>query len=156
MTFVVLALAASTVFAGVGKKYGTAGCGIGSILMGKSGNQVMAATSNSTFYSQLFGITSGTSNCAEDGVAMADKEKEYFSNANFESLKQEMAQGKGENLLAMATLFGCSGETFATTMQSNYSHIFSSGEVDSEVMLEKVETIVDSDQTLRQACTEVN
>lgn len=148
-------LTASSLFAGVGKKYGIAGCGLGSMVMGKSSNQVLAATTNGTG-GQIFAITTGTSNCADDGVALADKEKEYFSNANYESLKQEMAQGKGENLYAMASLFGCQGDAFASSMKTNYTAIFPTTETDSDAMLETVENLVGTDSGLNLACSEVN
>ncbi len=138
------------------KKYGIAGCGLGSMAMGKSGNQVLAATTNGTSYSQFFGITSGTSNCAEDGLAMVDKEKEYFANANYESLMQEMAQGKGENLVVMASLFGCQSETFSSSMKTNYGKIFPNNDTDSEGMLGNMEELVVSNPDLKNACKDIN
>ena len=49
--------------------YGDAGCGLGSILFGAKPGfvQVFAATTNGTFGSQTFGITTGTSNCGGGG-----------------------------------------------------------------------------------------
>jgi hypothetical protein len=147
--------ASSSLFAGA--KYGSAGCGLGSLVFGdqKGFVQVFAATTNATFYSQTFGITSGTSNCTDDGVAMIDKEKQYFSEANFESLKQEMAQGQGENLTAYASLFGCSSTAFATSMQGNYSKVFTPG-VDADAMLQNVQSVVGSDATLQATCRDAN
>jgi len=93
------------------KNYGMAGCGLGSMMMGKQGNQVLAATTNgSTGNSQSMGITTGTSNCTDDGVAMIDREQEMFTEANFELLKQDIAQGQGENLNALASLMGCNSD----------------------------------------------
>jgi hypothetical protein len=154
---VTLLLSATTLFAGGGKKYGIAGCGLGSLVMGPTGNQILAATTNNyTVPSQLFGITSGTSNCADDGIAMIDKEKEFFATANYESLKQEMAQGTGENLMAMASLFGCQSEAFAASMKVHYGSIFPSAETDSDTMLVNMEAIIGNDSGLENACTEVN
>src|SRR5690348_10000976 len=55
--------AANTNLAG----YGVAGCGFGSMLFGKQPGfiQVLAATTNGTFGSQTFGISTGTSNCTD-------------------------------------------------------------------------------------------
>jgi len=50
--------------------YGMAGCGLGSIAFGNDQTmfkQVLAATTNGTFGTQTFGITSGTSNCVSGG-----------------------------------------------------------------------------------------
>jgi hypothetical protein len=57
--------------------------------------QVMMATTNGTFGSQTFGISSGTSGCTNDGVIMKNKHINMTSRA-FESLAQEMAQGRGK------------------------------------------------------------
>src|SRR5580658_9609667 len=50
-----------------GAKYGTAGCGLGSIVFGNKAGivQIFAATTNGTFATQTFGITTGTSNCSD-------------------------------------------------------------------------------------------
>jgi hypothetical protein len=149
-------LAAASAEAGAGRKYGTAGCGLGSVLMGRNGSQISASTTNGTMSNQLFGITTGTLNCAEDGVAMIDKEKEFFANANFESLMQEAAQGKGENLQAMASLYGCHEDAFASSMKNHYGAIFTGKDMDSESMLANMDAVVGSDAALRNACKAVN
>lgn len=142
--------------ASAAKNYGLAGCGLGALVMGKSGNQVLAATTNGTFYSQLFGITSGTLNCSDDGVALAEKEKQYFVEANIESLMQEMAQGSGENLAAMASLYGCSSDEFGTSMHANYGSLFPTAGTDSEALLSNVDKVMETDAALQKACTEPN
>lgn len=153
--FAAAILAAASAQAGVARKYGTAGCGLGSIVMGRTGSQVLAATTNATGV-QAFGITTGTSNCAEDGVAMVDKEKEFFANANYESLMQEIAQGKGENLQAMASLYGCHGDAFASSMKTHYTAIFPAKDTDSDAMLANIDDVVSSDAALQNACKDVN
>ena len=156
-SFILVTLCASTSLFAAGKKYGTAGCGLGSMVFGdqKGIMQIFAATTNGTSANQLFGITTGTSNCTDDGVAMIDKEKTYFSEANFESLKQEMAQGKGENLEAYASLFGCSSGAFASTVQNNYGKIFTPG-VNADGMLDNVQNLVSSDASLQTSCKDLN
>lgn len=107
--------------------YGMAGCGLGSMLIDKSGSQVSAATTNGTG-SQIFGITTGTSNCTDDGVAINDREQELFTEANFEVLKQEIAMGQGENLLALASLMGCDeaqSQVFTSSLQARGNDIVS-------------------------------
>ncbi len=54
-------------------KYGMAGCGVGSLFISDKGKpmQLLAVTTNGTGVSQwigVFAITSGTSNCTEDGI----------------------------------------------------------------------------------------
>lgn len=108
-------------------KYGTAGCGVGSILFGdqKGPIQILAVTTNQ-YFGQTFAITTGTSNCTEDGVAMADRERELFAEANFNVLKEEASMGAGENVSVLASLYGCTGasvDAFSAGVQSRYSDI---------------------------------
>ena len=90
--------------------YGMAGCGLGSLLFGNDNTalmQILAATTNATFYSQTFGITSGTSNCTAGGVVKAEREQAAFAEVNFQDLKRNMASGGGEFLTSFSTLLGC-------------------------------------------------
>src|SRR5688500_13970859 len=90
--------------------YGMAGCGLGSLLFGGDSSklmQILAATTNGTFGSQTFGITSGTSNCVSAGVVRAEREQAAFAEVNFQDLKRNMAAGGGEYLASFATLLGC-------------------------------------------------
>lgn len=113
--------AASTFAAG----YGSAGCGLGSVVLGSEEGfvQIFAATTNGTSGNQTFGITSGTSNCTSAGIAVNDMQQEYFAEANFESLQQEMAQGHGENLSTFAALFGQDEAQFSSLVRDNYDSI---------------------------------
>jgi hypothetical protein len=155
-------LAGAIVMAGAStasaKKYGTAGCGLGSMIFHdqKGLIQIVAATTNGTSGNQTFAISTGTLNCSEDGLAMADKEKEFFASANYESLMQEMAQGKGENLQAMASLYGCGNDAFAASVKSNYSRIFPTPETNSSAMLTNLDGVIASDVSLKNSCTESN
>lgn len=110
------------------KNYGMAGCGLGSVVMGKSGSQVLAATTNDILIPQTSAITTGTLNCTDDGVAMNDREQELFTEANFEVLKQEIAMGQGENIYALASLMGCDesqSQVFSSSLQAHGSDIVS-------------------------------
>src|SRR2546426_6266797 len=88
------------------------GCGLGKLawsdysLQKNIGPQVLMATTNGTFGSQTFGISSGTSGCTNDGKVMAEQKTTMFAEINFENLAQEMAQGHGEHLASLATLMG--------------------------------------------------
>ncbi len=89
--------------------YGMAGCGLGSIIIKDNGMiQLIPGTTNATLgVDQTFGITSGTSNCVEDGVVTADREQEAFVEANMSTLRRDMATGGGEYLTALGDLLGC-------------------------------------------------
>lgn len=140
-------------------KYGPAGCGLGSLVFGdmKGPVQIVAATLNGIYGNQTFAMSSGTSNCKDDGVTLREKEQEFFANANFESLNQEIAQGQGENLRAFATLFGCKGEgveKFSQAVHSQYSQIFPSQKTNSVEMLGHVQGVVKTSPELQASCSE--
>jgi hypothetical protein len=123
--------------------YGTAGCGLGSIVFGdKPGMiQILAATTNGTSANQTFAITSGTSNCGSSEVSEASAKA--FVETNREALAKDAAKGKGETIASLATLAGCSdAAAVGATLQSNFSTIFPQASVtDQQVGLSVVETL---------------
>lgn len=86
-----------------------AGCGVGAMIFdGQRGvlPQTLAVTTNGTFANQVFGISTGTLGCEQDGVVMNEHEKALYAEANLEYIKMDMAQGGGEYLDALASLMG--------------------------------------------------
>ena len=111
--------------------YGMAGCGLGSIVIGPKPGiiQVFAATTNGSSYSQTFGITTGTSNCADAKSSAALMEQQDFIANNLAPLSKEMAQGQGEILAAFTQTLGCSGTvqpSVNAALQGAHKRIFSS------------------------------
>lgn len=88
-----------------------AGCGLGSMVIQDNTKwaQVGAAFLNGTGF-QTFGITFGTSNCTEDGVASASREKDAFVEANLADIRRDLAVGEGEYLSSLASFYGCKGD----------------------------------------------
>lgn len=83
----------------------------------------MMATTNGTVGSQTFGISTGTSGCANDGVIMKNTHINMASRA-FESLAEEMVQGRGEHLASLATLLEVPEEAqpeFFALVQKKYT-----------------------------------
>jgi hypothetical protein len=83
------------------------GCGVGTMIFkGQQGvlPQTLAATTNGTLANQLFGISSGTLGCAQDGVVLNEHERDLYAAANLDHLKGDMARGGGEYLDTLATL----------------------------------------------------
>jgi len=103
--------------------YGAAGCGLGSIVIGNKPGfmQVLAATTNGTSGSQTFGITSGTSNCADTGGGA--KSAQNFVETNREALAKDIARGQGETIASLSALAGCQGAV-GTTLQADFGKIF--------------------------------
>ena len=108
------------------------GCGLGKLAWGESGNtkhilqQSLIATTNGSFGSQTFGISSGTSGCTNDGVFVKNEKLNAYAVLNFEDLSQEMAQGSGEHLVALAELIGIPvalQPQLFTLMQEHYDRI---------------------------------
>lgn len=111
--------------------YGSAGCGIGSMIIKDRGPiQILAATTNGISSNQTIGMTFGVSNCpAGDALLPASsadvKEQEVFVAINFDALEQEMAAGQGEKLNAFSELLGCKDKrAFGQMSQKNWGKFF--------------------------------
>lgn len=85
-----------------------AGCGLGSMAIQDNSKwaQVGASFLNGTGF-QTFAISFGTSNCSEDGVASASREKDAFVEANFADIRRDLSAGGGDYLSSLASLYGC-------------------------------------------------
>lgn len=108
-----------------GLGYGPAGCGLGSILFdpGSGFTQVLAATTNTSFGTQTFGITSGTSNCSAHrrgaGAARA------FVEANRPALARDIARGSGETISSLAAIAACADAArVGVVLQARFSELF--------------------------------
>lgn len=130
--------------------YGEAGCGLGSIVMGKDGNQVLAATTNGTSYSNLFGITSGTSNCTDGGGVAKNKEVPMYIEVNHMVLAKEAARGQGETISGLARLMGCESKALGKTLKSNYNSIFVETEMKPAGIESKINTAISTNRS--QSC----
>lgn len=127
-------IATSTSFAAPAKKglleansgqgYGQAGCGLGSMVMGANGNQILAATTNGTSGNQTFGISTGTLNCQKDAIFKAENEVPAFIEVNKVALANDAARGQGETLAGLANLMKCDASSMGVAMKKNYKKIF--------------------------------
>jgi hypothetical protein len=106
--------------------YGAAGCGLGSLAFGTQPGfvQVLAATTNGTFYTQTFGITSGTSNCGKTLFALEGTK--VFIEGNREALAKDAARGQGETIVALRNIAACQAETGAVgaALQKRFDALF--------------------------------
>ncbi len=119
--------------AAVAAPYGTAGCGLGSLVFGNQKGivQIFAATTNGTFASQTFGITTGTSNCADTGGGAASIKS--FTETNREALAKDISRGQGETVANLSVLAGCSDASqVGVTLQKNFGSIFPSAATPSD------------------------
>ncbi|MEW6776281.1 MAG: DUF3015 family protein [Bdellovibrionota bacterium] len=156
---------AATVSAGT---YGDAGCGLGSMLWGEGGlkskvnsrpmREIMASTTNGTFFSQCFGITTGISNCTEQGLVKLEREQEMFVEVNHDHIARDMAAGEGEFLTAFADVLGCGEDLhgqFASTTKAHYGEIFASDATTPAETLQSVKGLLRSDAQLSKGCARI-
>ena len=143
----VVVMQGAVVWAGANPDNGP-GCGLGKLAWMDYGSQkqiapqVMMATTNGTFGSTTFGISSGTSGCTNDGVIMKNKHINIASRS-FENLAQEMAQGQGEHLASLATLLGVPEEDqqeFFALVQAKYSILVGSDDTTAVTMLQALQS----------------
>lgn len=114
--------------------YGTAGCGLGSMVWGDKPGimQTCAATTNGTFGSQTFGITSGTSNCDKQPKWTSNERLKEFVASNMDKLAKDVAMGQGESLDTLAELLEIKKDQRAgiyAKLQQNFANIFPSEKV---------------------------
>lgn len=137
-------------------RYGSAGCGLGSIIMppGTGPVQVLAFTFNNISFNQSSGITSGTSNCVAGSQAAAMEQQEQFITTNLASVAKEMAQGGGDTLDAFAQTFGCRADAvprFARVLHQRAALILAAP--GALATLDAVVDEIKGDDRLVEACT---
>lgn len=120
-----------------GDAHRNTGCGLGTMLWaGKADNsiifQVLQSTTNGSTGTQTFGISSGTSDCAQPNKIVKNEKLNEFVRANMDNLAKDIANGKGETLDTFAEMLGLAPSqhaAFNAKMQSNFDKIFSSEQV---------------------------
>ncbi len=123
--------------------YGSAGCGLGSLVFqGNGPTQILAATTNGTFGSQTFGLTFGTSNCNNKGLVKLGMQRESFIEANYKDLSRDAAAGKGEFVTNLASLYNIAPAKFTELLQKNHAAIFASN--DAKTAVNEINRLVSS------------
>jgi hypothetical protein len=135
-----LAVSASSSFAA---KYGSAGCGLGSMIFQGDQTwwkQVLAATTNGTGF-QTFAITLGTSNCDSPAPLKLSQAQAYIE-ANKVALANDIARGNGETIVGLSKVYGCTNSTeFGQVLKSNYAAIFPDANTGSKEVTHNINTI---------------
>ena len=136
IALVAVALSAPAAFAGNGKA--NTGCGLGTMLFGSSQAddsivlQILAVTTNGTFGTQTFGISSGTSECEQPASVVKNERLNEFIQANLDNLARDIARGQGETLSTLGELMAVPAadrETFSKKLQAHFVEIFPSSDV---------------------------
>ena len=133
--------------------YGTAGCGLGSMIFEPDSGftQVFAATTNSISGNQTFGITSGTLGCTQDGVVRSPTEVRVLLMSSLDNLAVDMARGDGETLESLAALLEVEDQDkprFFAAMQDNFVRIFPNEDVTAEEVLVSMNAVLAEDEVL--------
>ena len=145
VVFAVMAFAVGSAFAATNPN---TGCGLGSLAwQGKADStlfQAFEATTNGTFGSQTFGITTGTSNCTQPSKFVSNEKTNEFVVANMDNLAKDIARGSGETLEALADLMQIpAGEraAFYQKLQTSFAKIFTSEDVVLAGVMDNVATL---------------
>jgi hypothetical protein len=148
VVFALFAFAAGSAFA-VSQSHENVGCGLGTMIWqgradGSSLFQAFQATTNGTFGSQTFGVTSGTSECRQPSKFVSNERLKEFVVANMDNLAKDIAQGRGETLDAFADLMQVPAEKrpeFYRKLQMNFARIFTSEDVVLANVVDNVATV---------------
>ena len=123
------------------------GCGLGKLAWGDYPNQqaisaqIFMSTTNLTFGTQSFGISSGTSGCTNDGLIAQNEKMNAFATFNFDDIAQEMAQGHGEHLTSLAALMDIPSdqhEIFFAIAQEKYTTLITEGEASPTAVIKSI------------------
>ncbi len=140
LVVVAVALMTSSAFAA---KYGSAGCGLGSMVFEGDQTwwkQVLAATTNGTGF-QTVAITLGTSNC-DSPAPLKVGQTEAFIEANKVALANDIARGNGETIVGLSKVYGCQNSTeFGQALKANYAAIFTSANASATEINHSINTV---------------
>lgn len=124
-------------------KYGSAGCGLGSMIFEGDQTwwkQVLAATTNGTGF-QTIAISLGTSNC-DSPAPLKVGQVEAYVEANKVALANDIARGNGETVVGLSNVYGCSNSNeFGRALKSNYKTIFNSANASSKEITHNINAV---------------
>lgn len=130
------------------------GCGWGSKLFdGKRGlvSNIFAATSNSSYGTNTFGMSSGTSGCTQDGVVRSNWKTAMFIDGNKEKLARDMSNGGGETMESLVKLIGVQDQhkaAFFRLTKNNLAHIFASDNSKTDQVIYSLKQVLAADKDL--------
>ncbi|ACL02020.1 conserved hypothetical protein [Desulfatibacillum aliphaticivorans] len=124
------------------------GCGLGSMVIDNNESlvsQTFAATLNGCFANQLFGMSSGTSNCDKPDSIVYNEKINIFVADNMDNLASDIAKGQGEYLDTLATLMEVPADqrpVLYSKLQNNFSAIYPSDQVTHTDVLRNIEAVL--------------
>lgn len=154
MFFAVIMMLSTSAFA----NGGDAGCGLGTMIIQKNSKllQLLAITTNHSFFSQELGITFGTSGCSANGIVMNEKEVQYFVEVNHDDLQREIAKGQGEKLSQLADLTGCGSyqgmAAFGKFTQKSFTNLYPTADTSSVEFVSHLKDQMNQNVQLQNVC----
>ena len=142
LSTVLFLMASGIAFAGATRE--NCGCGLGTLLFeGKGGlvQQILAVTTNQSFGTQTFGISSGTLDCNQPGKWVSNEKLNKFVADNMDNLAKDAAMGQGEYVDTLAELMDVPGSKrteFSQMLQDNFSNIFTEASVSHVDVIENI------------------
>jgi len=112
--------------------YGTAGCGLGSMVFGNQAGavQILAATTNNIVFPQTFAITTGTSNCTP---GLFSEGTRNLVETNRVALAKEVSRGQGETIGALTVINRCEDSAaVGAALQAEFKSIFTSEQASTD------------------------
>lgn len=138
------------------RPYGVAGCGFGSVIVGKGGSQISASSTNSSTDTQLFGITSGTSNCVDNPNDEVAYRMDRFVTVNIASVASDISRGSGDTISSISHLMGCSNSVVVGhTLQGKFDDIFPTYKVAPNMITDSIISAVKTSKSLAQQCKNI-
>jgi len=137
----ILAIASSTsVYAGPNN-----GCGLGNQVISNQDSvikQSLGATTNTSSFTQVFGITSGTVGCTKAAKFVSNEKAKSFIANNMDQLAVDISAGKGESIDTLASLLAVENKAnFKVNLQNNFSTIFSGDDVKAAKVIDSIATV---------------
>ncbi len=127
------------------------GCGVGAMIWkGQSGivPHVLAATTNSIFGNQTFGMTTGTLGCDTNQTVQS---MAMYMNSNIDKVARDISRGSGENLQTLAVLLGVDQAdrgAFRQALQDNFATIFPTPDTTSGQAVDSIVDVLEQDESL--------
>ena len=136
------------------------GCGLGSIIFKKNSilSALLRATTNASFSSQLFGITSGTSGCSQHSIVKKEMLPQYFAEVQLKNIQLDVSRGHGDYLVALAESFECDQAQqnfFNSELKKSYVKLFETKTTSPSEFITKSKNLILSNQKLASHCSNV-
>lgn len=119
------------------------GCGLGSMAwrgQAGMGPQILAATTNASFGTQTFGISTGTSGCDPNGRITGGTQKMFMSflENNMEQYAFDASRGEGETIQTIAGILNVPADQVASVSKEHFNELFSNENVEVVAVAEQL------------------